>query len=132
MKNKPIKEKDVEKVTKSYSDFQDDLKILKNRIDYVIRKIGSLFGNKVKWWDWENYPWEGYGNCDGHFKPSFIRICIQLAGEWEKSDFEMISIINGGEWDFSYMEFPRTFLFEDFESKVRKGIKEYKEIHQNT
>ena len=116
----------IPEVDDLYRAYADKAGAITDRVDYVIRKIASIFKTKVDWWDWDNGSCEA--EIDGHFEPSMLKEeTVQLHGQF-KSSGEKVAMIDGGEWDFSYLEFPRKFLFEDFEQKLEDGIIEYKHL----
>jgi hypothetical protein len=125
----PIRKDVITETIGAYNLYGKYVSTITDRVNYVVREIASIFGGKIKWWDWSN----GGGEVDGHFKPDMINgESIQVdgetsgKGEWvaflkdEKGKFTW-------EWQFDYLEFPASFLYEDFEEDLKEGIKKYKE-----
>ena len=118
------------KITKEEFDslFSDDISKKKyddiihrigKRVDEVWRNILKLQGKKLDWYDYDN----GGGrdnNGDpiyGNFYPEMYKETITFTGEW-----------SGGDYDLPYNDYiPTNFLWEDYEEKVLKDIKSYKE-----
>ena len=125
--NEPITKDVVEKLNAAYQAYEEYEKKISDRVDYVIKTIAKIFGTKLVWYDWPN----GGGETSGHFRPNMIKgESFQLDGEM-KNRSEMVSIINcgekEGEWEFTWMEIPTRFLYENFEEELESGIKKFKE-----
>lgn len=128
------------KVDKLPTDYKDSVKILHNqylhevskieeRVKYILDTIAASFGTQLEWWDWANGS--STAEINGHFEPDMIetiRVCVE--GSFFDNVSEKIALLKNGkgwrEWNFSYLEFPTRFLFEDFEAELENGIKRYK------
>ena len=119
----PITKDVVEKMNAAYKAYEEYEKQITNRVDYVIKTIAKIFGTKLEWYDWSN----GGGETDGHFEPRLISgNSFQLDGAMKKRG-EMVAITKDGEWEFTWMEIPTRFLYENFEQELEDGIKKFKE-----
>jgi hypothetical protein len=126
----PIRKDVITEAIGAYNLYTKYVSTITDRVNYVIREIASIFGGKIKWWDWGN----GGGEVDGHFEPDMVDgESIQLSGETDGKDWEWVALLKDEkgkfteEWEFHGLEFPARFLYEDFEEELKEGIKKYKE-----
>jgi len=123
----PIRKDVITEAIGAYNLYTKYVSTITDRVNYVIREIASIFGGKIKWWDWGN----GGGEVDGHFEPDMVdRESIELDGDVEGGEWVAFLKDEKGkfteEWQFG-LEFPARFLYEDFEEELKEGIKKYKE-----
>lgn len=96
------------------------------RIDYVLRKIYDAFGCKIKCW-WFN------GAAEGETGSLSMGLNANSISNWEveleeELHVDMIIMLDSAEYEF--WEFPKSWLFEDFEKKLINGRKEYLELEE--
>lgn len=110
----------------AYDRFAKCSDLIEKRASYVLMTIAKAFGSKLDWWDWENASYEGRdSDIEGHFQPYFLNSgTMSFHGEFSTGG-EKVAIIKEGEWEFSYLNIPTRFLFEDFEKELKTGILAY-------
>jgi hypothetical protein len=119
-----MNKEDLQELVDSYKSFSLLEQRLILRISEIYKIIGKAFKTRLNWWDYKN------GDCeiDGHFEENYVSGELFDGGEahWV-SNGQKIAIIDGGEFNFSYGEFPIEWLYSDFEDILNKGIVEYNE-----
>lgn len=92
-----------------------------DRIDYILRSIYTTFGCEVNSWWFCGAP-------EGELGDLSRAIGRETVSGWEvrldkDTNSEMIIMLEGCEYDL--WEFPKRWLFEDFEEELSEGYKAY-------
>ncbi len=92
---------------------------IESRVDFIVKKIISLFGKRLDWYGYANGGDDG-GFFDVQRYKETVDLNIYVVG-----GTDLVVIIEEGEWGLE-QGFPTRWLFEDFEEEVKEGIAKYK------
>lgn len=97
------------------------------RVDYIIKKIVSIFNMKLEWWGYSETD-EGEAQLkDALYQDS---VCCYISYKRDKGihNQEIIIDTNGKELVLLSNGFPVRWLYEDFEDELIQGKEKYKAV----
>jgi hypothetical protein len=129
MKKTLLQATDVRNLIKTYDLYETLHKPVSERMNYILNFCVNLVGGEVKWWDWLN-DGEGEDRAPGHFMYSYDRCdshILIITGVWTEGAKMIFLDKEGSEWTLERGEFPTRWLWEDFETEYKNGLKAYQE-----
>lgn len=99
-----------------------------DRINYIVRKICEVFNDKLDWWD---FPGDGNRGEGGRMIDAINGDKVSFVAEAENalSSHEVIFKDNS-KWDLN-SDFPKRWLFENFEEELIEGKERFKIFEKN-
>jgi hypothetical protein len=92
-----------------------------DRCDYIVKKLASLSGLQIKWWDFGNARENPEGNFEIHGNE------VLITGDGSFFNNNNVALLDDGDWGLN-SSFPSRWLFEDFEDEAKRGIADHREI----
>jgi hypothetical protein len=110
----------VQDTIDAHAKYAAHLRLLSDRMNYIVHYVFEKVGGKVDWWDWGNEDNEG------DFIYAFSPKQLEITGSWNKGEKTKF-VSKSGEVLTLDGYFPTRWLYEDFEEEYTRGLQLYVE-----